>query len=106
MIFYTPKNFKKGRLIALRYRPIDILIFACGASFSLITLIGYLMMFNKYSILILILLSLPVSSVIILVMIPFNQYHNMLEYLRLKIRFITSKRNYEWEGIYKYEDFK
>lgn len=104
MVFYAPKNFKKGRLIAMRFRPIDLLIFACGISFSVITLIGYLTLYNRYNLLVIIAILLPAGIVSILTMIPFNLYHNCLEYLKLWIRFKRSNRRFIWEGIYKYEE--
>lgn len=104
MQFFSPKNFKKGRLIALKYRILDILIFLCGSLFSLIIVIGYFTLFNKYNIFILLLLLLPAAISIILTMIPFEVYHNLFEYLNLRIKFKRSQKNFIWEGIYKYDE--
>ena len=46
MQFNSPKNFKKGRLIANRYRPVDLLIAGIAIAMTLSSEMIYLLLMN------------------------------------------------------------
>lgn len=105
--YYAPKDFKKGRLIANRYRTIDIIILSACALFSFISIITFIMIFaGQLSVITMILaifvLALPAMIAFFLVQ-SFNVYHNFLLYFYVIYIFFDRPRTYIWEGI-TYED--
>ena len=59
MQFNSPKNFKKGRLIANRYRPIDLLIAGIAIAMTLSSEMIYLLLMNGKHIAVLATLCIP-----------------------------------------------
>ena len=102
--FRTPKNFKKGKLIAGQYRTIDLMILIMGVVMTIAGLLIYLGLFEGKSMIITVLLIIPAAAGFALTL-PFGIYHNMMEYLILKYKNATSIKTYIWEGIYRYDDF-
>lgn len=100
MTFNCPKNFKQGRLIANRFRWIDIIIAAIGITFSLIAIMTYITVFKGRSAYIICALLLPGVLTVVLIS-PAGIYHNVLEFLIMMIRYLLSDRYYYWGGIYK-----
>lgn len=104
-IFTTPKNFKKGKLIANQFRWIDIIILAGG---TLISVAGILICFSVFegrSWLLLLVLLIPIASGFVLTL-PLGIYHNVLEYLRMVFESRGKQKEYTWEGIYRYDSFE
>lgn len=97
MIFYQPQNFKKGRLVAGRYRIADIVIL-CIAFF--ITLVAEIVYLNSggHSVPVFLLLLLPFGTGLFLTY-PLGIYHNPLVFLLMYFRFLRAKKEYIWAGI-------
>lgn len=102
MTFYTPNNFKGGRLIFNRYRYQDLLIFATTLSFSLLAIIIAITQFEIYNIIVICILVFPALIGFFLVQ-PLGVYHNFLMYGLCAYNYLKTPKNYIWEGIYKYE---
>ena len=102
MRFYTPKDFKKGRLIFSKYRPIDLIVLIATAICFLTLTLAYLLSGLEINVLIIVLLLLPIGVAFILLM-NFGVYHNILTYLYLLINFKSTSHKYIWGGIRKYE---
>lgn len=100
MIFTTPKNFKRGRLINNKYRLVDLIIAGSGAAFSLIAIIIYLLALEGRNLVIAIVLAIPAVITTCLI-IPFGLYHNILEMIRLRVQYSQTPKKYIWAGIYK-----
>jgi hypothetical protein len=100
MSFNCPKNFKQGRLIANRFRWIDLIIAGIGIIFSLIAIMTYITAFSGRSAYIVCALLLPGVLTVVLIS-PAGIYHNVLEFLIMMIRYLMSDRYYIWGGIYK-----
>lgn len=103
MVFYTPNNFKNGRLIFNRYRVIDIVVFIVALIVTFLMIILSITQFSIYNPIIIALMVFPAGVAFFLIQ-PFGVYHNFLEYFKLLYLFKSSKRNFLWEGIYKYEE--
>lgn len=100
MTFNSPKNFKRGRLINNRYRPIDLIIAIVTSAISIVMMLAYLLGFQGRNIAIILILLFPAVVAITLIM-PMAIYHNLLEFLKVISIFNNSKKKYIWEGIYK-----
>ncbi len=100
MMFNSPKNFKRGRLINNRYRPIDLIIAIVTSAISIVMMLAYLLGFQGRNIAIILILLIPAVVAITLIM-PMAIYHNLLEFLKVISIFNNSKKKYIWEGIYK-----
>ena len=104
MQFHSPKNFKRGRLIFNRYRPID-LVFAGGTiTVTLVAEMIYLLFLNGSNLGILFLLTLP-AIIGVCLLIPFEIYHNPIQMIQLYLLFQKRQRFYQWEGFY-YDDIR
>lgn len=103
MEFYSPKNFKNGRFIMNRFRPLDLVLLIGGWAFSILSSLIYLTGEHSFHIGILFILLVPLLVTTFLVQ-PFGTYHNFLEYLKLWYQYSIIQRNYKWEGFYKYEE--
>ena len=101
--FYSPSNFKKSRLIARRFRIIDLILLIVGWTFSIVSNLFYLTSDLSIHPGIFFLLLVPLVASTFLV-VPYSTYHNMMEYIILKIRIMKEPKKYIWEGIYKYEE--
>ena len=102
MIFNSPKNFKRGRLIKNRYRPIDLIVIASAVVITLILEIYYLVIMQGKSVIMAALFVIPAVIAAALI-IPFGLYHNVMELSRLYIVYLQIRKKWMWEGIYKYE---
>lgn len=103
-IFTTPKNFKKGKLIANQYRWIDLAILSGGVLSSVFGIMIYFAFYEGRSWLSLFLFLIP-ATVCFVLTLPLGIYHNVLEYLKMVLRNLKTQRNYIWEGIYRYDSF-
>ena len=99
MRFNSPKNFKKGRLIANRYRPIDLVIAGIAIAMTLTSEMIYLLLLNGKHIAILAALCIP-ALIGVCLLIPFEIYHNPIEMIKLYRVYRKKKKKYIWEGIY------
>ena len=97
--FNSPKNFKKGRLIANRYRPIDLVIAGIAIALTLSSEMLYLLLLNGKHIAILAALCIP-ALVGVCLLIPFEIYHNPIEMIKLYRVHRNKQKKYIWEGIY------
>ena len=102
MIFNSPKNFKRGRLINNRYRPIDLIVIASAVVITLILEIFYLVVLQGKSVIIAAFFVIP-AVIAAALLIPFGLYHNVMELSRLYIVYLQIRKKWMWEGIYKYE---
>jgi len=100
MTFNCPKNFKQGRLIANRFRWIDLIIAAIGITFSLIAIMTYISAFHGSSAIIICALLIPGVLTVVLIS-PAGIYHNVLEFLIVMISYLRSEKYYIPGGIYK-----
>lgn len=101
--FYSPSNFKKSRLIARRFRIFDLILLTAGWAFSIISNLFYLTGDFHIHPAVFFLLLVPLVASTFLV-VPYSIYHNIMEYIVLKIRIMKEPKKYIWEGIYKYEE--
>jgi len=102
MNFYSPNNFKNGRLIFNRYRIQDLILFCISLIFSILAVIITLNQFKLYHPVILVLEILPACVAFFLIQ-PLGVYHNFLLYGICAYQFFKRERNYKWEGICTYE---
>lgn len=103
MIFYSPKNFKKGRHIGGQFRLIDILLLAIG-SVIFIPMILYILTRDNINFG-LFLIMLTLYGCIILLIQPFPPiYHNFLTFFQLLYSYSRCEKKYIWGGIVKYEE--
>lgn len=96
--FNAPSNFKKGRLIASRFRIIDIVIGAIGIAVSIVLVNILIGMKLKMPWLLIAIIPAVIAVVLIC---PAGEYHNILVFLQVVIKFYTKERKYIWEGVYK-----
>ena len=91
--YLIPANAKRGRLIFNMFRLVDIWIIAGGA---LIT--GLLVViFQTHNILVMIAELLPLAIALLLV-VPIDNYHNVLVFLQEIYVFLVSQKKYRWRG--------
>lgn len=100
--FFAPQNFKNGRLIARKYRIID-LVFVIIVFLIFFPLILVVLTNDGVSKFLLIPLVIPPIVSFFLVQ-PFHVYHNLLVYLELVFLYFTRTKVYKWGGIVKYEE--
>ena len=100
MTFNSPRNFKQGRLIANRFRWIDLIIAGIGIAASVIMIMIYITTLhgaNDY-----IICALLAPGVICFVLVcPAGIYHNVLEFIIVMINYTRSIRLFVWGGVYK-----
>ena len=100
--FIAPRNFKRGRFLFNRFRPLDVAIWTVLLVITFIFFIVY-MSGEQWHVWAIILIWTP-AMVCTFLLIPFGQiYHNMLFAIRCALNYYKSKHNFYWEGIYKYE---
>jgi uncharacterized membrane protein len=102
MNFYSPKNFKNGRLIFNRYRVQDILLFSLTLVFSLLSVIITLTQFRVLNIALIVLELLPACIGFICVQ-TLSVYHNFMIFAQCYFNYRRTPKRYIWEGIHKYE---
>ncbi|MBR3345900.1 MAG: hypothetical protein IKG37_02345 [Solobacterium sp.] len=100
MQFNSPKNFKRGRLINNRYRPIDLVIAGITITITMTAEMIYLLALNGKHVAILVALTIP-AMIGICLLIPFEIYHNPIEMIKLFFIYVQTPKKYIWEGIYK-----
>lgn len=100
MIFNAPKNFKQGRLILNRYRPIDLTVLLICSAVSLVSIIFYVSVLQGSFVPLIVLMLVPAGLSFVLTM-PLGIYHNCYVFLKTMLLFNTKNHTYLWEGIYK-----
>lgn len=105
MQFNSPKNFKRGRLINNRYRPIDLVIAGITITITMVSEMIYLLAMNGKHVAVLVALCLP-ALVGMCLLIPFEIYHNPIEMIKLYCIYLKTPKKYIWEGIYKRDVLK
>lgn len=96
----APKNFKRGRLIGNKYRPIDLVIAFSLITFSVITVLSYAIGGGSNFIVVVILL-IP-CLVAALILVPLDFHHNLIQRILLWVLFISRHNKWTWQGIYHY----
>ena len=104
-VFTTPKNFKKGKLIANQYRWIDMLMLIGGITLSVACILIYFAIFEGRSWVILLCFLVP-GTIGFVLTLPLGIYHNVMEYLKMINQNRNTHGEYIWEGIYRYDSFK
>ena len=99
--YLIPANSKRGTLIFNIFRPIDLMIFGVGIVVSLIALA----IVPSTNIVAVTIALLPVCICGLLV-VPMQNYHNVLCAITSIYRFYTERRRYVWKGWCFYEQFK
>lgn len=97
MEFNTPKNFKQGRLIANKYRVIDIVLLLASILFTVTSIVTYLQLEGKH-VAVVLLLTVPVISILLLT-IPHGIYHNYLVYLHVIFLYNKQEKHYIYKGV-------
>lgn len=92
-MYLIPANSKKGQLIFNMFRPIDLIIFAIGASMTLILMFAI----QATTMFALIIKLAPIVVTALLVM-PLPNYHNVMMFLKDVIDFYSNRRIYVWKG--------
>lgn len=100
--YLIPANSKKSALIFGLFNYIDIIIFVTGSFMSLIML---LILGTENDIVTLSLMFSPAIITALLVM-PFPNYHNVLNFLISIIKFFSNRRKYIWKGWNYNDKFK
>ena len=100
MNFVAPKNFKRGRLIANKYRPIDLVISFSLITTSVVSILIYALSGGINMIVIMIFL-IP-NFFAALILIPLTFYHNVVQRIFLWILYVTSRNDWKWQGTYHY----
>ena len=103
MTFTSPKNFKNGRLIANRYRVIDIVIASICFLIPFIAIWAYVVLFNGRSIPFILFVLFPPLIVGMCFLIPSTMYHNVATRFWIILMHRIKRRTYIWEGVYYYE---
>lgn len=101
MKFYTPNNFKNGRLLFNRFRNIDLTIVCVLGGLSVVSFLGYIQFARKVNLLILLATIIP-GAIAFILTIKLTIKHNYMEYLWLKYQYKRSKQHYVWEGVYRF----
>ena len=104
-LFTTPKNFKKGKLIANQYRWIDMFILISGILLSVISILIYFALLEGRSWLFLLVFLIP-GTIGFVFTLPLGIYHNVMEYLKMTVKNRHKLTVYTWEGIYRYDAFE
>ncbi|MGF0144916.1 hypothetical protein [Sharpea azabuensis] len=103
MIFICPKNFKSGKYIFGKYRPIDLAILILGGLGGLIVGLVLLNIAMVLRSLIFGISAALIGGLIILVsaglVLKINYYHNVLEWILTAIQYYTRNREYRFRGI-------
>lgn len=102
MQFNSPKNFKRGRLINNRYRPIDLMVASVTITITMATELLYLLFLNGTHIAVVIALCIP-AMIGVCLLIPFEIYHNPIEMIKLYFIYRNRNKVWIWEGIYKHD---
>lgn len=102
MNFYSPNNFKNGRLIFNRYRIKDLLLFAAALIFSILAIIITLNVLRIFHPILLFIEIIPACIAFFLIQ-PLGVYHNFMLYFLCFLSYLEHQKNYIWEGVYKYE---
>lgn len=109
LIFKTSKNFKRGLFIMNRYRPSDMVIILSTIAFSVLSIILYLNLVDESETLIKLiivgLLLLPVLAVYLLFM-PMPTYFNVLDFLKVWVRWQFKQKVWKWEGIHQFDYYE
>lgn len=101
MNYLIPANSKSGQLLFGIFRPVDLIIFAVGIVLSLLLML--IISPGNLGGAIICLLPLGICSLLI---IPVPNYHNILVVISELILFLTSRRNYKWEGWCFKDEYK
>lgn len=101
MLFNSPKNFKRGRLVNNRYRIRDLVFAGAGVSITLMLLLIYVLFLKGRAVIMMVVIALP-AVVTVTAITPLGIYHNLLEYTKLGLYYSQERKKYIWEGIYKY----
>lgn len=102
MTFNCPRNFKKGRLIANRFRWIDLIIAGSGITVSVVSIMLYISVTHGAAPLVIGALLLPGIICFILVS-PAGIYHNVLEFIIVVVHYIRSIRVFTYGGVFKHD---
>lgn len=103
MEFYSPKNFKKGRHISGRFRPVDLVLLLTTIGI-VVPLALFIITRDDVNIPLFLLSLLPLGIVLVLIQ-PFPPvYHNIMLYFQVLYGYIKKQKKYIWGGIAKYEE--
>lgn len=91
--YLIPANSKRGKLIFNMFRLIDIWVIAGGA----ITTTLLVLLFQTNNVFLLIAELLPLGIALLLV-VPIDNYHNVLVFLQEIYLFLVSQKRYQWRG--------
>ena len=109
LIFKTSKNFKRGLFIMNRYRLSDLVIILSTVVISILSIILYLNLTNQPEMLIkfmvVVALLLPVLTVYLLFM-PMPTYFNILDFLKVWIKWKFKQKLWLWEGIHQFDNYE
>ena len=100
MQFVSSKNFKTGRLISSKYRIIDLFLLGGGIIISFMMILFFLLFLNGTQWWMVCLMALPAAVCFFLTM-PAGIYHNILEFIKVYMKYRIKEKKYYWEGIWK-----
>ena len=103
MVFNSPKNFKRGRLINNRFRKQDLMLGVIGIGISLALILFYMLILEGDNVFAVLVFCIPALATTILIMPYPPVYHNLLEFGKLLLIYRLSPKKFIWEGIYKYD---
>ena len=96
----APAGFKTGRLIASKYRPIDLIVASALFIVSFIAVITYFSLAEEPNLSIGVLAIAPALLGLLLIQ-PIGIYHNVFVFITVLIKYFTKKKKYIWEGVIK-----
>lgn len=101
--YIIPENFKKGKYLFNRYKPIDLIILCGSCVLGLFIIISMLFVASEMKNIAVggasIALGLLIISAGFLLTINVPYYHNVLGKLKCIARFSSKQKKYKWKGV-------
>ncbi len=101
--YIIPKNFKSGKYLFNRYKPVDLIILCGCSSIGLFIIISMIFVASEMKNFIIAITSIIIGLLIIsagfLLTINIPYYHNVLGKIKCIIRFFTKTKEYKWKGV-------
>lgn len=107
LIFNTSRNFKRGLYIFNRYRKSDMVVIISVVCLCVAAIVIFLNASANIDVLVrlvvVLVFLLPILGVYLLYM-PMPTYFNVLDFLKVYVRWIFKQKTWKWEGIHLFDD--
>lgn len=101
--FIAPRNFKNGRFLFNRFRTIDAIMWCIALVMTFVIFVLYMLNAKTVHLLFIFIIFLPLAGYSFLLIPLGHIYHNMFFWIRCGLRYLSRRRAYYWEGVYKYD---